>query len=173
MYSLLEGNRIMDTKKNSVNILEKRQLEAVIYYQYGVELSLDVERNQIEVTRSRKTGRIKQIFLNKKYFASLRAKDGFIIPSIYGWKYIASASASTLPCIEIKEDIAQFIADGKTLFSKHVVRAHADILPGDEVCIKTVKGEIIASGKAILPGTEMGIIRIGKAVKTRKTAKNS
>lgn len=157
----------MDTKIVPPTLLELLQIEATLLYQFGAEIKFREPNFNVKVVRSRKTGRIKQVFLNGKYFAAIRANDGFIIPSLEGWKILASfTKPMQLPCIEILEDIQGFIAEGKTLFSKHVIRANPEILPGEEVCISS-KGKIIASGKAMLPGIEMGRIKKGKAVKTR------
>lgn len=148
--------------------LELRQLESTLFYQLGVEINLQSHAHSITVIRSRKTGRVKQVYIGDNLFASIRANDGFIIPSRWGWGFLATNSdLHSLPYVEVPEDITSFIAEGKTLFSKHVKEANNDILPGDEVCIINDRGEIVASGKAVLPGWEMGRIKKGKAVKTR------
>ena len=122
----------------------------------------------MKIARSRKTGRLREIYINENLFATIRLSDGFLVPTLYGWELLLTKGQKYF--VEVPEDAAQFIAEGKTVFSKHVIRTHEDILPGDEVVIvsqtdKSVK--VYGSGKAILPATSMGKIKKGKAVKTR------
>lgn len=147
---------------------ELRVLESILRYQLGIEIKLDDIKARLTVVRSRKTGRIKQVLIDGKLFATIRASDGFIILSKEGWRTVIElAQGGSLPCVTVPDDVATFVADGRTLFSKHVVASDGEILPGDEVCVKSERGEVVGAGRAMLPGWEMGRTKRGKAVKTR------
>lgn len=159
---------MVEDAQEKLSPFELRQIEAIIYYQLGIEVDLSDLAPKIRVVRSKQTGRIKQLLLEGKTLFSLRATDGFIVPSLEGWKFLVSrAKTENLLCVVVPQDIASFVAEGRTLFSKHVIKANENIAPGDEVCIMTETGDVVAQGKAMLPGREMGLIKIGKAVKTR------
>ncbi len=152
----------------ALNVFELRALEAVILYQLGVEIRLEDAALNVRGIRSRRTGRLKQVLLDGKPVITIRANDGFVVPNRDGWEFLARLSYDKKPpCVVVPSDVARFVAEGRTLFSKHVLRAEGEIHPGDEVCIKSDNGEVVGSGKALLPGWEMGRIKRGKAVKTR------
>ncbi|QOJ79666.1 hypothetical protein IG193_04225 [Infirmifilum lucidum] len=151
-----------------LSAFELRALEAVILYQLGVEVRLEGASLNVRGVRSRRTSRLKQILLDGKPVITIRANDGFVVPKRDGWEFLARHSDDKrLPCVIVPGDVARFVAEGRTLFSKHVIKAEGEIYPGDEICIKSDNGEIVGSGKALLPGWEMGRIKRGKAVRTR------
>jgi len=148
---------------------ELRQITSVTRYIYGIDISPLLKSKNVCVSRSPTTGRVRHVYLDGVLAISLRSSDGFLVFTPAGWEMLREAS---LKCREvvIPPDIARFIAEGKSLFSKHVRSADREILPGDEVCIVS-EGQTVAVGKAVLPGKDMGVIRKGKAVKVRKGMK--
>ena len=145
---------------------ELKQIIAVARYLYGVDISPLLKSKSVCISRSPATGRIRHVYLDGVLAASLRSSDGFLVFTPTGWKMLREASLTSHEVV-IPPDVASFIAEGRSLFSKHVRAANPEILPGDEVCIVS-EGRVIAAGKAVLPGKDMGVIRRGKAVKIRK-----
>jgi uncharacterized protein with predicted RNA binding PUA domain len=70
--------------------------------------------------------------------------------------------------VVIRDDVAEFIAQGKNAFAKHVVSADPRIRAGDEVLVVTAADHLIACGKAMLSGEEMLAFNYGGAVKVRE-----
>ena len=70
--------------------------------------------------------------------------------------------------VSIREDVAEFVAQGKNVFAKHVTTTDPDIRAGDEVLVVTGNDRLIACGAALVSGTEMLAFNYGVAVKVRQ-----
>lgn len=70
--------------------------------------------------------------------------------------------------VRVDESVVPFIERGGDVFTKHVVDAHEEIRPGEEVFVINSRGEVIAVGRAILSGYEMKAFKRGVAVKVRR-----
>lgn len=123
--------------------------------------------NLVEVVRSRRTGRIREVYVDGVLVAVIRTSDGFLLPTIEGAKkMVASGKCSKI--VVIPNDISEFIAKGRTLFAKHVLKADPGIRAGEEVIVINESGDVVAVGKAKLTGVEMVRAKRGIAVKIRK-----
>ena len=67
------------------------------------------------------------------------------------------------------EDYAEpFVAKGRSAFAKHVLDADPNIRPQDEVVVINSRNEVLATGRALLTGTEMKAFCRGIAVRVRR-----
>jgi len=114
------------------------------------------------------TGRLRQIFFEGERLATLRARDGRLTLSYRG----AVRLAATLPPphyrVQVQEDVASFILQGKDVFAKHVVSADDEIRAEDEVLVTGARDTLLATGQAVLGGSEMLAFKYGVAVKVRQ-----
>ncbi len=108
---------------------------------------------------SRKTGRIRRVWKNKKLLGTIRPHDGFFIPTLEGAKYIKMKK------VEVRDEAAKHIKEGRSLFTRFVKRSD-DIIPGEEVAIIS-KNKPIATGTALLNKKEIKEFERGVAVKIR------
>lgn len=122
--------------------------------------------DNIMVTKSKKTGKVKNIYHNGKLIATLRPRDGFLALSIEGAKRLAYFLQDRY-IVVAKDEVVEFIKKGRNLFSKHVLRCDQEIRPGEEVIVTDGRGNVIGVGRAILNGKEMGRFKNGVAVKIR------
>ena len=122
----------------------------------------------MEIIRSKRTGRIRYVYLDGKRLATLRPTDGLFSLSIAGAKRIVENAISAKCLVAIMDDVSEFIAEGGDVFAKHIVKADGDIHPKDEVIIVDEKGEVLAVGRAVLSGEEMMAFKRGVAVKVRR-----
>lgn len=158
----------MSTTRGAPTRWELRQIASVALYLYGIDVSPLLHHGTVEVERSPRTGRIRHVFLDGKLVLTLRSSDGFLLITPLGWTLLKE-KARLAHVVEASPEAARFVMQGRSLFSKHVAGADRDILPGDEVCIVShTDGSILAVGKAVLPGEDMGLIKKGKAVKVRR-----
>lgn len=151
------------------SLLEIRIISSILSYQYGIDYKkiYHILKNlDIRIQRSTSTGRIRHVYIEGKLVFTFRATDGYVVFTPQGVIMLHDLLADRY-YVAVTDDAAEFIAKGRTVFSKHVIETDPQILPGDEVFIKN-KDKIIAIGKALLPGSEMGRTKRGKAVKTRK-----
>ncbi|HDH07140.1 MAG TPA: pseudouridine synthase [Thermoproteales archaeon] len=147
------------------------QIKAQLVYQYGRNVVRILDFGEIKVQKSGKTGRLKHVYLNGKMIFSLRATDGFLIFSLEGARLFLKAVPPPSSRVVVMPEVAPFIARGRNLFSKHVVRADENIRPSEEVIVVTPEDNLVAIGRALLAGWEMVKARRGIAVKIRKGVK--
>ena len=114
------------------------------------------------------TGRIRQVRLGKERLATVRASDGRLTLGIEGAKRLIAAIPAPGYRVVIREDVAEFVAQGKNAFAKHVVAADEGIRAGDEVLVVTGDDVLLATGAALLSGREILAFNYGVAVKVRQ-----
>jgi uncharacterized protein with predicted RNA binding PUA domain len=143
------------------------RVRVIADYQFGNGAGAGLFPEECEFQLSQ-TGRVRQILLNGERIATVRARDGRLTLSYSG----ASRLRETIPPpayrVSIDPSVSDFIAKGKTAFAKHVVAADPGIRAGDEVLLVTGDDELLATGMAILSGSEMLAFNYGPAVKVRQ-----
>jgi 7-cyano-7-deazaguanine tRNA-ribosyltransferase len=144
------------------------RIRAVADYQFGAGCGEGLFPDGVKAVKSRKTGKVKGIYLGDDLLATLKPSDGFLAMSTSGAVRLASVLPSPRYRVAVIDDVVQFIKEGRNLFAKHVLDCDPDIRPGEEVMITDSKGKVIAVGRAILAGEEMKRFKIGLAVKIRR-----
>jgi len=69
--------------------------------------------------------------------------------------------------VKVQDDVADFIAEGRSVLAKHVVDCDEEIRPEEEVVVVDGHGEVLAVGRAVLTGKEMKAFEQGVAVRIR------
>lgn len=124
--------------------------------------------DSVMISLSKKTGRIRHVFLEDKLLATLRPTDGMLSLTIHGAKRIAANLKPLHNWVKVNKDVASFIAEGKSVFAKHVTAVDVEIRPMEEVIVLDQKGRVLAVGRAVLTGREMKTFKRGVAVKVRR-----
>lgn len=145
---------------------ELRKLRAVADYQFDKGVGHALFPGGIQVLRTR--GRVRRVWLGLDILCTIRASDGFIVPNRKGAELIHAALKYPRLRVIITDDAAPFVAQGRTVFAKHVAEADPEIRPAEEVLIVDGRDRLLASGKALLNGEEMLAFKVGKAVKVRR-----
>jgi predicted RNA-binding protein (TIGR00451 family) len=155
---------------NGVTDLENvfRRIRSVADYQFGKGAGAELFPENVEIIRSKRTGRIRYFYLDGKRLGTLRPTDGLFSLSIAGAKRIVENASSARCLVAVKDDVSEFIAEGGDVFAKHVVKADCDVRPKDEVIVVNEEGEVLAVGRAVLSGEEMIAFTRGVAVKVRR-----
>jgi uncharacterized protein with predicted RNA binding PUA domain len=144
------------------------RIRSVADYQFGKGVGEKLFPENVEIAYSKRTGRIRYVYLDGKRLATLRPMDGLFSLSIEGAKKIIESSAPAKCIVTVKNDVSKFIADGGDVFAAHVVKADNEIRPKDEVIVVNEKGEVLAVGRAVLSGEEMTAFKVGVAIKVRR-----
>lgn len=144
------------------------RIRSVADYQFGKNVGTKLFPENVEIVRSKRTGRIRYVYLSGKRLATLRPTDGLFSLSIAGAKRIVENAVSVSCLVTVQDAVSNFIAEGGDVFAKHVVKADSDIRPKDEVIVVNQNGEILAVGRAVLSGEEMEVFARGAAVKVRR-----
>jgi len=114
------------------------------------------------------TGRIRQILFEGTRLATIRASDGRLTLGIEGARRLQALLPAPGYRVVIREDVAEFVAQGKNAFAKHVVGADPAIRAGDDVLVVAGNDRLIACGGAVVAGAEMLAFNYGVAVRVRQ-----
>lgn len=148
-----------------------RRIRSVADYQFGKGVGVKLFPENVKIVYSRNTGRIRYVYLAGERLATMRPTDGLFSLSIAGAKRLVQ-SASLAKCfVTVRDDVAEFIADGGDVFAAHVVRVDDDVRAKDEVVVRDERGEVLAVGRAVLSSEEMTAFKKGVAVKVRRGIK--
>lgn len=147
---------------------EVKRIRKVADYQFGKETGDALFSENVEVLRSKRTGRIRYVHLDGERLATLRPTDGLFSLSIAGAKRIIKNASSARCLVTVQDEVSRFIREGRSTFAKHVVNANSDIRPKDEVIVVNQSGRVLAVGRAVLCGKEMVEFDTGVAVKVRR-----
>ena len=144
------------------------RVRAVANYQFESDVGSALFPEDIRITYSKKTGRLRHFYLEEKVIATLRPTDGFLSLTLEGAKRLAEALPPPRFRVVVREDVVTFIAEGKDVFARHVVDADPLLRVGEEAIVISPRGKVVAVGKALLTGKEMLGFKRGVAVKVRK-----
>jgi len=145
-----------------------RRIRSVADYQLGKGVGVKLFPENVEIVRSKRTGRIRYVYLIDRRLATLRPTDGLFSLSIAGAKRIVEDISSARCLVIVQDDVSKFIAEGGDVFAKHVVKADSSIRPKDEVIVVDENNSVLAVGRAVLSGEEMEVFPKGVAVKVRR-----
>jgi len=149
-----------------VKKLDLKRVRAVADYQFGPGAGEALFPDEVEIVKSRRTGRIKHIYLRGSLLATMRAEDGLLSLTISGAERLSPILGERYKVV-ITEEAAPFVAEGRSAFAKHIIKADLGIRAGDEVLIVAPDGRLLAVGRAVLSGREMVVFKRGVAVKVR------
>jgi len=145
-----------------------RRIRSVADFQFGKGVDAKLFPENVEILYSKRTGRIRYVYLNGKRLATLRPTDGLFSLSIAGAKRIVENARSAKCFVTVMDDVLKFIAEGGDVFAVHVVNADDEIRPKDEVIVVDEDCKVLAVGRAVLSGEEMKAFKKGAAVKVRR-----
>jgi 7-cyano-7-deazaguanine tRNA-ribosyltransferase len=126
------------------------------------------DRRTISFRKSRKTGRIRNVYLNKVHIISFRARDGYITLKPGGAEMLHGNFAPPRLRVTVKPDSVEFNREGKNVFAKFVVDCDENLRPGDEVLVVDEQDKLVAIGRAVMTRAEMMAFDIGVAVRVRE-----
>jgi len=152
--------------RDKQKVLQK--IRSVADYQLGKGAGKALFPDGVNVVFSRRTGRIRHVYLQGKLLATLRPADGMFSLTVAGAEGLLRGVKSPRLWVIVQKDAEPFIAKGKSVFAKHVLDADSEIRPQEEVLVMGEKREILAVGKAVLTGREMKALKHGVAVKVRR-----
>ncbi len=148
-----------------------RRIRSVADYQFGKGVGAKLFPENVEIAYSKRTGRIRYIYLNGKRLATLRPTDGLFSLSIKGAKRIAENAGSAKCFVTVQNNVSRFIAEGGDVFAVHVVKADDEIRSKDEVIVVDEGDRVLAVGRSVLSSEEIKSFKVGVAVKVRRGCK--
>ena len=125
---------------------------------------------KIEITYSKKTGRIKTVLHDEKLLCTLRIDGGLAITPYFAQLLLASKKFKE-NCIEVNADAAPFVKEGRSVFCKHVVWTGKNIRIASDTPI-LFEDNVIAVGRSVLSSEMINDFERGVAVKVRDSLKS-
>ncbi|MEM2876206.1 MAG: PUA domain-containing protein, partial [Candidatus Bathyarchaeia archaeon] len=153
----------MSTLRDSVE-----KLRSIADYQFGSGAGKALFSDDVRITYSRKTGKIRCIYEGDSLIATLRPLDGYLSLTVAGAEKLIRGFSTPRYFIMVTEEAVPFVSRGGSVFAKYVKDADEEIRPKDEVVVIDSEGRVVAVGRSILSGVEMKKFRSGIAVKTRR-----
>lgn len=143
-----------------------RKIRAIADYQFGRCVGEELFPEGVEISFSKRTGRIRHVYYKGRLLVTLRPTDGLFSLTVEGGRRIMQAKPLK-SWVQVQDDVADFIAKGRSVFAKHVVDCDEEIRPEEEVVAVDGHGEVLAVGRAVLTGKEMKAFEQGVAVRIR------
>ena len=145
-----------------------KRISAVADMQFGKGTGKALTKGKVRFVKSKKTGKIRNIYSDEKHVLSMRASDGMFTLKIQGAIILHKKLKYPKLRVIVEDDAVSFIKDGKSVFAKFVKDSDPDLRPMDECLIVDKKDNILAVGRCILNRIEMLSFNQGMAVKTRE-----
>ncbi|MEM4447192.1 MAG: PUA domain-containing protein [Nitrososphaerota archaeon] len=144
-----------------------RKLRLIADYQFFPGAGRILFPDDVEVSFSSRTGRFKEVRFGGVLIASFRSDEGTLALGLKGAELLLKSTQRPRLRAVIKREVARAVAEGRSVFAKHVVEADPEIRPWDEVIVVDEDDRLVAVGRAVLNGEEMVAFSRGIAVKTR------
>ena len=148
-----------------------KKIKAIADYQFGYGAGEELFKGNINIEKSKKTGKIRHIYDGKTLIVNMRASDSFLVLSKEGAKRLHNAMSYPKNRVVVNKDSEPFALDGKSVFCKFVTDCDDNIRAKDEVLIVNEADKLLAYGKALLGACEIEQFNTGQAIKTRKGMK--
>ncbi len=152
-------------KPSPEELEELRTIASLQFHGVGREFIPD----DIMIAYSPTTYRIRAIYHQGKLLATLRANDYKLILRIWGGIRLNNILEKPLLRVMVSNKYSKFISEGGNVFCKHVVFMDPNIRPHDEVLVVDEEWNLIAVGKALLPGWITTLFNRGEAVRVRES----
>ncbi|HXG07630.1 MAG TPA: PUA domain-containing protein [Nitrososphaera sp.] len=126
----------------------------------------------VQFEYSRRTGRIKNFSIDGRLAGTFRT-DGGIALTIAGARYLLDNGNKQFRenCVVPVREAVPFVAEGRSLFCRHVDWCGSNVKTGSEVAVIDGGKTIVAVGTAMLPSMLMKKYNRGVAVKIREGLK--
>jgi len=146
------------------------RLRAVADYQFGKGAGAALFPDSTRVEYSRNTGKPRHLYASGELVANYRPNDALYTVTIAGARRLAALEGFRYT-VRVRDDVVEYVEQGRNVFAKHVVDAGEPIRPGDEVVVVDGGGEVVAVGKSKMNRGDMLSFETGAAVRVRRGRK--
>lgn len=102
----------------------------------------------LEITFSKKNGRIRSVYHDGNLLCTLRIDGGLAITPHFAQMLLKSKKFKE-NCLEINSDAKPFVEDGRSVFCKHVVWCGKNVMISADTPV-LFKGKVIADRKSVV-----------------------
>lgn len=148
-----------------------RYVRVLADYQFGENAGRALFPDTCSFVISPKTGKVRQILDGDVRIATVKPESGMLSISIEGAKRLMKVFDFPELRVVVDSKVGEFIANGKSVFARHVVDVDSRIRANDEVIVVDQNDKLLATGKALLSAFEMIEFSRGVAVSVRQGVK--
>ena len=163
---VIEPSAIPDEGDSGLD-LDLLRAKAVARYQFGLAAADALFRGEIELVKSKKTGKIRNVISDGEHVLSMRAGDGLYTLRMEGAKRIISATEWPHMRVVVADDAIPFVSEGRNVFCQFVKCSDPNLRPMEEVIVTDLNDNPIATGRMFLAPSEIPMMKKGMAVKVR------
>ena len=147
--------------------LDMLRCRAVLDMQFGKGAGDILDGRKVDIVKSERTGKIRNVLIDGVHALSMRASDGRFTLKLEGGKLLMKVLGPTAMRVKIDDEPAEFAAKGNNVFAKFVLECDPDIRPGDDVLVVNTKDELVAVGRSLMTRDEMLSFKRGVAVRVK------
>lgn len=145
---------------------------AIADYQFGGGVGEKLFDDRCIVKISKRTGRPKYIYEGEEVLATVRYPDNLLALTLKGGEKLSKILPRPRFRVVVKPKALSKILKGMNPTAGDVLDVDEEILPGEEVLVEDLRGELIGVGRAVVSGSLMKDLSSGIVVKLRKIRKN-
>lgn len=150
--------------------IDMLRCRAVLDMQFGKGAGDMLGLGKVELVKSERTGKIRNVMIDGVHVLSMRASDGRFSLKMEGARLLMRLLPPPGMRVVVQDEPAEFAAKGNNVFAKFVVDCDPDIRPGDDVMVVNTKDELAAVGRALMNREEMMAFKRGIAVRVKDSA---
>jgi len=156
--------------------LQNEYILEMLKYQYGQECAeaftkIFENRAKIKIQFSKKTNKIKQILYDDKPILFYKSSVGRFSLTIYGAYLLHTLLEFPKLRAVVLNSVSNFIKEGKSVFSHHVIQIDSNLRINDDVLIVNENDEILGVGKLTLPSQNHIGFNCGMMIENKKGIK--
>ncbi len=163
----LEILNSIGNNKSSFDI-DMQRVKSVSDMQFGKGAGEVLIKGNVELVKSKNTGKIRNVISDGEHVLSMRASDGMFTLKIPGAKRLHKGFKTPNLRVMVEDDSVEFNREGKNVFAKFVMDCDEELRPLDEALVVDKNDELVAVGRALMNREEMLSFDIGIAVKIRE-----
>jgi 7-cyano-7-deazaguanine tRNA-ribosyltransferase len=148
-------------------IFDEGKISLICDMQFGRNTGYYLLDGDVRIVKSKKTDKIRNVYVNGEHILSMRAGDGFFTLKLGGAKILKTKVKPPKLRVMVNEDSESYILTGKSVFAKFVLDCDPNLRPYDECIIVNERDDLLGVGRCLLNRTEMLSFDFGVAVKTR------
>ncbi len=153
--------------KSAPDDLDILRCRAVLDMQFGKGSADVLDGRAVRIVKSERTGKIRNVFVDRIHAFSMRASDGRFTLKMDGARLLKTVLVSPKMRVQTENEPAEFAAKGNNVFAKFVVDCDPEIRPGDDVMVVNMRDELCAVGRALMNKEEMLAFKRGIAVRVK------
>ena len=146
-------------------------VRAIADYQFGGGVGEKLFDDGCIVKVSKKTGRPKYVYERDEVLATVRYPDNLLALTLRGAEKLSKILPRPRFRVVIRPKALDKILKGMNPTARDILDVDEKIVPGEEVLVEDLRGELIGVGRAVVSGSLMKTLASGVVVKLRKVRK--